>query len=137
MRKTVESAVDGVPSAVFVHGEAGSGKTYLVRAICDQAIEGGCAVLWGRCVHFGAVESPYLPFINALEGWIETAEPDEREAVLAAVDGVGELLPSLGRRASAGPVRLLSVLDRLVRAIASRRPTVLVMDDLQWADPAS
>jgi DNA-binding CsgD family transcriptional regulator len=135
--EAVEAAADGEPSAIFVSGEAGSGKTYLVRAACDRAAEAGMAVLWGRCVRFGAVESPYLPFINALEGWIETAELDERSEVLAAVDGASELLPSLKRSASAKPVRLLSVLDGLVQAIASRRPTMLVVDDLQWADPAS
>jgi DNA-binding CsgD family transcriptional regulator len=37
----------------------------------------------------------------------------------------------------AKPVRALSVVDGLVHAIASRRSTVLVIDDLQWADPAS
>jgi DNA-binding CsgD family transcriptional regulator len=135
--EAVEAAADGEPSAFFVRGEAGSGKTYLVRAACDRAAEAGMPVLWGRCVRFGAVESPYLPLINALEGWIETAELDERSEVLAAVDGASELLPSLKRSPSAKPVRLLSVLDGLVQAIASRRPTVLVIDDLQWADPAS
>jgi DNA-binding CsgD family transcriptional regulator len=135
--EAIESAADGAPAAVFVHGEAGSGKTHLVNAVCEQAAGNGSAVLWGRCVHFGAVESPYLPLVNALEGWIETAEADERSEVLAAVDGVGELLPSLRQRASTGSVRLLSVLDGLVHAIASRQPTILVVDDLQWADPAS
>jgi DNA-binding CsgD family transcriptional regulator len=133
----IEAAADGEPSAYFVHGEAGAGKTHLVKAVCERAAENGFAVLWGRCVRFGSVDSPYLPMVNALGGWIETAAPDERSEVLAAVDGVGELLPSLERRAYDKPVRLLSVLDGLVHAIASRQPTVLVVDDLQWADPAS
>jgi DNA-binding CsgD family transcriptional regulator len=133
----IESAADGEPCAFFVHGEAGAGKTHLVNVVCERAAGSGFAVLWGRCVRFGAVESPYLPLVNALEGWIEAAEPDERSEVLDAVDGVGELLPSLGRQALDRPVRLLAVLDRLIGAIASRRLTVLVVDDLQWADPAS
>ena len=130
----IESAAEGEPSAVFVHGEAGVGKTHLVRAVCDRAANGS-AVLWGRCVRFGSVESPYLPFVNALESWVETAEPTERSRLLA-VEGAGDLLPSIGRRASS-PVRLLAVLDGLIQAIASLRPTILVMDDVQWADPAS
>ena len=133
----IETAAEGVPAAFFVRGEAGSGKTHLVKTMCEQAARNGCTVLWGRCVHFGAVESPYLPLVNALEGWIETAEPVERDQVLAAVDGVAELLPSLELPAPVRPVRLLSVLDGLVHAIASRGPTVFVVDDLQWADPAS
>ena len=133
----IESAASGEPSAFFVHGEAGAGKTHLVRTVCGQGARNGYAVLWGRCVRFGAVDAPYLPLGNALEGWLEAAEPDERSEVLAAVDGVGELLPSLRQQTSDKPVRLLSVLDELVQALASRRPTILVVDDIQWADPAS
>lgn len=122
---------------MFVHGEAGVGKTRLVRDVCDEAASGGVAVLWGRCVRFGAVDSPYSPLVSALEGWAESAEPDELTGVLDAVPAAGELLSSLGGYASDSAVRLLSVVDGLVMAIASRRPTVLVIDDVQWADLAS
>lgn len=53
----MSAAAGGQPCAVFVHGEAGVGKTRLVRAVCDQAAANGAAVLWGRCVRFGAVDA--------------------------------------------------------------------------------
>jgi DNA-binding CsgD family transcriptional regulator len=133
----IESAGEGEPCAFFVHGEAGAGKTHLVEAVCGQASGDGFAVLWGRCVRFGSVDSPYLPFVNALAGWLEAAKPTKRSEILDTVDGVGELLPSLRRRASDRPVRLLAVVDGLVSAIAASGPTILVVDDVQWADPAS
>jgi DNA-binding CsgD family transcriptional regulator len=133
----IQGAVEGRPCAVFVHGEAGVGKTRLVTAVCDEAAAKGVAVLWGRCVRFGAVDAPYVPLIGALEGWLESAEPRERSAVLDAVPAAGELLPSLGGRTSDSAVRLLSVVEALVQAIASHGPTVLVVDDVQWADLAS
>ncbi|WP_158293056.1 MULTISPECIES: LuxR family transcriptional regulator [Kribbella] len=133
----IRGAVEGRPCAVFVHGEAGVGKTRLVRDVCDEAAAGGVAVLWGRCVRFGAVDSPYSPLISALEGWAESTEPDELTGVLDAVPAAGGLLSSVGGYASDSAVRLLSVVDGLVMAIASRRPTVLVIDDVQWADLAS
>ena len=46
-------------------------------------------------------------------------------------------MPSLGGHTSDSAVRLLSVVDALVQAIASHGPTVLVVDDVQWADLAS
>ena len=46
-------------------------------------------------------------------------------------------MPSLGGHTSDSAVRLLSVVDALVMVIASHRPTVLVVDDVQWADLAS
>ncbi|TCN39323.1 AAA ATPase-like protein [Kribbella orskensis] len=42
----ISAAVVRRPCAVFVHGEAGVGKTRLVRAVCDNAAAGGAAVLW-------------------------------------------------------------------------------------------
>ena len=113
----IERAVDGRPGAVFVHGEAGVGKTRLVRAVCDGAASNGAEVLWGRCVRFGAVDAPYVALVGAMEGWLESAEPSERSAVLAAVPGASELLPSLGGRASRSMVRLLSVVDGLVGGV--------------------
>ena len=133
----IRGAVEGRPCAVFVHGEAGVGKTRMVRAVCDEMATRGVTVLWGRCMRFGAVDAPYVPLIGALEGWAESAEPPERSEVLGAVPAAGELLPSLGGRASDSAVRLLSVVDALIQAIASHGPTVLVLDDVQWADLAS
>ena len=96
-------------------------------------------MLWGRCVRFGALDSPYVPLFTALQGWLETATPALAARVLDAVPNAGELLPSLGAGAEGrqSPVRLLSVLDGLVMAIALLDPTVLVVDDVQWADVAS
>ncbi|WP_433166902.1 helix-turn-helix transcriptional regulator [Kribbella sp. CA-247076] len=133
----MRGAIEGRPCAVFVHGEAGVGKTRLVRAVCDDVADRGVAVLWGRCVRFGAVDSPYGPLVSALEGWAESAESPELAEVVEAVPAAAEVLPALGGRAFEREVRLLSVLDALVMAIARYRPTILIVDDVQWADPAS
>lgn len=135
--ESIRGVVGGTPCAVFVHGEAGVGKTRLVSSVCEEAAEQGVVVLWGRCVRFGAVGAPYVPLIRALEGWVESADAPELSAVLDAVPSAHELLPSLGGHSSDGAVRLLPVVDALMMAIASRGPTVLVVDDVQWADLAS
>ena len=133
----ISAAASGQPCAVFVHGEAGVGKTRLVRAVCDDAAANGAAILWGRGVRFGAVDAPYVALIGALEGWLESAEPAERSGALAAVPAAAELLPSLGGQPTRSTVRLLPVIDGLLQALVSERPAVLVLDDVQWADLAS
>ncbi|MFI7062903.1 AAA family ATPase [Kribbella sp. NPDC050124] len=133
----ISAAAGRRPSAVFVHGEAGVGKTRLVRAVCDQAGADGAAVLWGRGVRFGAVDAPYVALIAALEGWLDSAEPAERAMALAAVPDAAELLPSLGRQPMRSTVRLLPVIDGLIQALVSVRPVLLVVDDVQWADLAT
>jgi DNA-binding CsgD family transcriptional regulator len=130
----ISAAAGRRPCAVFVHGEAGVGKTRLVRAVCDDAAASGAAVLWGRGVRFGAADAPYIALIGALEGWLESAEPAERASALAAVPAAAELMPSLGGQPTRSTVRLLPVIDGLLQALVSVRPAVLVVDDVQWAD---
>ena len=48
----LDEAADGHPRALVVHGEAGVGKTRMVREVL--AARGDACVLWGTCVHFGA-----------------------------------------------------------------------------------
>jgi DNA-binding CsgD family transcriptional regulator/tetratricopeptide (TPR) repeat protein len=136
LERTIRGSAEGRPCAVFVHGEAGVGKTRLVRRACDAAAGRGAMVLWAQCVHFGSVDSPYLPLVRALDGWVTSADPAEVADVLESVDGAAELLPSLGG-SSTGHHRLLPIVEALVLAIAARHPALLVVDDVQWADLAS
>src|SRR5688572_21174958 len=112
----IRAAAGRQPGAVFVHGEAGVGKTRLVRAVCDEAAANGTELRWGRGVRLGAEAAPYVALIGALEGWLESAEPSERASALAAVPAAAELLPSLGGQPTRGTVRLLPVIDGLFQA---------------------
>jgi DNA-binding NarL/FixJ family response regulator/tetratricopeptide (TPR) repeat protein len=132
LRSAVADAVSGVPSLVLVRGEAGIGKTWLAREAAERARAEGHHVLIGQCLRFGAEVTSYLPFSQAIGHWLTTGVREMRTALGA--EELHDLVPSLG-----GPsdgrvlVELTSVLDRLQRD----RPTVLVLDDLQWADPSS
>ncbi|TCO51653.1 AAA ATPase-like protein [Kribbella antiqua] len=129
----------GVPGAVVIHGEAGIGKTRLAREVCaDPRVN----ALWASCVHFGGASVPFAPITGILQDWLARADADERAEILAGTDGLATLLPSLGSLSGdatgAGDTTRLPVLvDLVVNRIAVRRPTVVVVDDLQWADVAS
>lgn len=101
---------DGRPVCVVVHGEAGVGKTRLLREAV-AAFDG--EVLWGTCVRFGASTLPFAPLTAALRDVL----PDRLEL--------------------SEPAPLLRVVDTAISAAAALRPTVLVIDDLQWADQSS
>ena len=134
----IQGASNGTPCAVFVHGEAGVGKTRLVSQACADAEARGFTTLWGRCVHFGAALSSFLPIISALERWLASAPEEERQWLLSEVVGLEELLPSLGgaTQAESGG-RPLPIIETAIDKIALRRPTILVIDDVQWADATS
>jgi predicted ATPase len=129
----VRDAVAGVPRAVVIHGEAGIGKTRLAREICSDL---ELNMLWGSCVHFGSASVPFAPITGVLQDWLTRASSDERAEVLDGLDGLAALLPALGNT-TADTTRLPVLVDLVLNRIAARRPTVVVVDDLQWADVAS
>ncbi len=94
-------------------------------------------MLWGQSLRFGAVEAMYHPLVLALEGWLGEADDAERASVIEAVPGAALILPSLGASPADGPSMLMMVVDALLSRVIARGPTVLVVDDVQWADPAT
>ena len=133
----VRAGLQGAPRAVLVHGEVGIGKTTLVRSVCEQVRGERAQVLWGRSLRFGAVEAMYHPLVLALEGWLREADDAKRAAVIQTVPGAALILPSLGASPSQGHSMLMMVVDALIGRVVAQGPTVLVVDDVQWADPAT
>ena len=124
----------GRPAAWVVHGEAGVGKTRLIREVCADP---DLLVLWGSCVHFGGASVPYAPIIGILQDWLASADAAEQAEVLANADELGTLLPGIGGSRGALTGRLVPVVDLVLNRIADRHRTVVVVDDLHWADVAS
>jgi predicted ATPase len=116
LAEVLSASAAGQPAAVLVHGEAGVGKTRLVREATEQYRAGGREVLWGTCVHFGASSVPFAPVVQALDSWAVQADPTERSTVLEGPDELSLLLPSMGMRSSGVPSgRLLPVVDPVTR----------------------
>ena len=102
----------GKGQLVFVGGEAGVGKTALLRRFCD-GLTGRPRVLWGAC------DALFTP--RPLGALSEIAE---------AVGGELERLVECGAKP-------YEVVAELVHELARRSPTVLVLEDLHWADEAT
>lgn len=133
LRAVVERAVSGEPGMLLLHGEAGIGKTSLVREAARVAGEEGCHVLFGQCLRFGANVTSYVPFTHALTHWLRTTTSDSRDR-LAPHGSLDELVPALND--PSGGLALLQI-GTAVDALQADGPTVLVVDDLQWSDPSS
>ena len=107
----------GRPGAALVAGEAGVGKSRLLREVTDRAAARGVRVLTGGCVPFGADVLPYAPFIEALR---EQLSGDDRSSAKL----VGESTRAYHFE------RVLGALHDL----AAHDPVLLVLEDLHWAD---
>jgi adenylate cyclase len=127
--QSVASAIGG--AVVTVTGEAGVGKSHLVEAARDAAIDAGAAWLAARCLSYGAGLA-YWPYAELLR-----ADPDApADPYFARLLGRGgaeveRLEPEAFRR------ELHAAFAAWFRAHRERRPTVLVLEDVHWADPSS
>ena len=141
------TALDDLQTAgsrsVTVSGEPGTGKTRLLGELLRLAQARGHTVLHGR----GAELERELPFgiwVDALDDHVAALGRDQLGNLVG--ERLGELarvLPSAG----AGPAPLGGLQDerfhayravrRLLTQLALRRPVLVVLDDLHWADDTS
>lgn len=134
---------DGAPAAVLVGGEAGVGKTRLVRDFTTRVAD-RARVLTGGCVERGADGLPFAPFTAALRSLVTTLGPDGAAELLPS-GRPGELprvLPGLGTPnavtdTGTARARLFEEVLGLLANLSAQRPTVLVIEDAHWAADSS
>ncbi|MEU5780407.1 ATP-binding protein [Micromonospora lupini] len=165
LRAELDRAATSHGGLVLVTGEPGIGKTTLVTTVAREARRRGALVLGAACWDSDSAPG-YWPWVQVLRALRRSADdwalarPDA-EPALAALLGetsTGEVphlaaawpAPADGRDAAAWPVHddkrdvadqeafaLYDAVTAALVAVSQRRPVVVVLDDLHWADPAS
>ena len=137
-RQKLQGAWDERVRIVLVSGEAGVGKTRLTEELARHVEAGGLHVLRGRCTpeQLGVYEPFVDPIRRALSGFDGVLPASLRE--------LDRVIPGLVEAGHAAvPSRTEPGLDRrfLFEAVSSAfsrlGPTLLLLDDLQWADQGS
>jgi len=110
LQRAYDHAVtERVPYLFTVLGSAGIGKSRLLREFLDR-LHGGASVLTGRCLPYGEGIT-YWPLVEMFGGDPATIDLDaNRDEIALAV-------------------------RRRLEELSRERPLVLVLDDIQWAEP--
>jgi len=133
----------GQSHLVLLQGESGMGKTRLATEFLSWAQAQGAEVLMGKALHTGK-QLPYQPLIAVLRHQLEQEQALDDLVNDVWLTELARLLPELRDRSpdlsvptkdeALGHSGLFEATARLLQAWAARRPLVLLLDDMHWAD---
>lgn len=144
----LEDARRGTGCLFLLVGEPGIGKSRLAEELLHRAASQGARTLLGRSWEAGGAPV-YWPWIQALRPYIRTLGSAELRSQLGpGAAAVAQLLPEVQERLQdlpeppplepeAARFRLFDATAEFLRRASAEAPIVLVLDDLQAADPAS
>ncbi len=136
LRAASERARAGEHTLVLLGGEAGIGKSRLVRGFADEL---DVPVLWGDCVELGPEGLSFAPFTAILRQLLRSAGRETFESWVPGGLGVlARVLPELGEVTTADPETVRTLLYDYVQlaleGYTGEQPLVLVVEDAHWAD---
>nr|MDO8135950.1 AAA family ATPase [Candidatus Njordarchaeum guaymaensis] len=151
LKEAVYKAVHGEGSLIFIHGEAGIGKTRLVRELGAYVQSRGVRVLYGRCPALFRMDGvpPYVLWKEVIKDYLETCSSEQLYRVIGYYPAeVAKLVPELSQKLRAFPQsfpispeqeqnRLFEAVSQFITNISQETPLLVVLDDLQWTDSSS
>ena len=108
---------DGRSRVIHLAGESGSGKSRVLAEIATRRVAAGWDCFYGWCED--RIERPMQPFLTAFRSELGSDASLE-------VDGK---VTDRARQAL-----LVDRVRELVRGVAAKRPSMVLLDDFQWAD---
>ena len=134
----------GMAHTFTVIGSAGVGKSRLVHEFLSE-LPPATRVLRGRCLPYGEGLT-YWPLAEAIRAMARIGEDDTAETAISKLEALAEGSPEavlVTRRVAAATGMSVEPSPReevfwafrlLIEHLGRQRPTVLVVDDLQWAE---
>jgi DNA-binding CsgD family transcriptional regulator/tetratricopeptide (TPR) repeat protein len=124
---------DGLGSTVLVGGEAGVGKSRLVKEFCESTVGDRSLFVVGECLEYAP--GPFAPFVDVLRALVRD-RPDALRNALAVRRILSPLFPEFSG-GNAPPTNRRQQFDAYVEALRlllGKKRTAIVIEDIHWAD---
>jgi hypothetical protein len=132
----LEAAATGQGGLVLVAGEAGIGKTRLLEELARHAVDADFGVAGVTC-RGGEGAPPFWLWARLVTDLVAGEDPGDAGLHSLLGDDGERRAPASVADAEAARWELFDAVWRLLDRTGRRRPLLLTLDDLHWADPAS
>jgi DNA-binding CsgD family transcriptional regulator/tetratricopeptide (TPR) repeat protein len=136
LRDALAGTASGLGSTLLIEGEAGIGKTRLIDHLIDLARRDGMTVLRGDAHPLGRTR-PFGAIADALGLRPRSADPRRAEIGRWLVAGSSPDEEDSGGAPRDLRFRVVEAILDLVEACSAQAPTLLVIEDLHWADAST
>ncbi|HSU93413.1 MAG TPA: AAA family ATPase [Gemmatimonadaceae bacterium] len=145
---TLDRARDAHGGALLVSGEAGVGKSRLVRAMIERARAAGFVTLQGACFEADRAQ-PYAPILDLIRVLSTTASPalaahyfaPAAAELVTIFPELRQIFPDATPHPAFDPEedrrRLFHSLAEAVHALGRLQPLLIVIEDVHWSDDAT
>ena len=145
---TLDRARDAHGGTLLVSGEAGVGKSRLVRAMVERARANGFVTLQGACFEADRAQ-PYAPILDLIRVLSTTASPalaahyfaPAATELVTLFPELRQILPDAAPHPASDPEedrrRLFHSLAEAVHALGRAQPLLIVIEDVHWSDDAT
>ncbi|MEJ2241765.1 MAG: AAA family ATPase, partial [Candidatus Bathyarchaeota archaeon] len=146
LKRFLDKAISGEGSMVFISGEAGTGKTRLVKEFLKKAEKTDAIILKGWCLSESAI--PYFPFVEAFDSYLSLSENAQAQynltlnqnvnlkSWLSAIDHP-KLIKNIHDQPQAWKDQAFFGVAKELMLLAEKKVLILFLDDIHWADSAS
>ncbi|MEU4829531.1 BTAD domain-containing putative transcriptional regulator [Streptosporangium sp. NPDC023615] len=130
-RLTTAAARTGRFTVAIISGDAGAGKTTLVRQLIRVLSQDGWGISSGACPDSSATP-PGWAWVEILRTLVNAAGPGEYASLLAPL--LDDAAPEPDDDQASGGFRLHRAVGGYLAAVAKETPILLTLEDLHWAD---
>lgn len=146
--EALEAALQGHGRIVTLAGEPGIGKTRTARELAGRAAARGAAVHWARCQEEGGAP-PFCRWVQLIRAYARAANPSDLRCDLGpGAPDITEVVPDLraifpdlesppSLELDRARFRFFDSVAAFLKRASARRPLVLILDNLHWADRPS